>query len=54
MTGTTETGTNHVPETHRAAVYDQPGKLSIKVKDIPTPKPGKGEVLIQLYVNRLS
>lgn len=37
-----------IPRTHKAVVYDQPGKLSTKVVDLETPEPQAGEVLIKL------
>ena len=37
-----------IPATHKAAVYDKPGQISIKVQEEKTPEPGPGEVLIQL------
>lgn len=37
-----------IPKTHKAAVYDKPGSLSIKVVDVETPEPGAGEVLVRL------
>lgn len=37
-----------IPKTHRAAVYDDPGKVSIAIKEVETPEPGPGEVLIHL------
>lgn len=39
-----------IPTTQKAIVYDEPGKLSTKVTDLPVPEPGPGEVLINLYV----
>lgn len=39
-----------IPKTHKAAVYDEPGKISIAVTDVETPEPGPGEVLINLFV----
>lgn len=37
-----------VPQKHKAAVYNDPGKISIEVKEIETPQPGPGEVLVNL------
>ncbi|KAL2206877.1 GroES-like protein [Sarocladium strictum] len=37
-----------IPRTHKAAVYDKPGQLSIKVIDQETPVPATGEVLVKL------
>lgn len=37
-----------VPTHHKALVYDKPGEISTKIETIETPKPGVGEVLINL------
>ncbi len=37
-----------VPSHHKAIVYDKPGEISTKIETIETPKPGVGEVLINL------
>lgn len=37
-----------IPTHHKAVVYDKPGEISTKVETIETPKPGVGEVLINL------
>ncbi|GAP84370.2 putative alcohol dehydrogenase II [Rosellinia necatrix] len=37
-----------IPKTHKACVYDKPGSCSIAIKDVPTPEPGPGEVLVKL------
>ncbi|KIW06511.1 uncharacterized protein PV09_02944 [Verruconis gallopava] len=37
-----------LPKTYKAAVYDQPGKISTKIVDLEMPEPGPGEVLINL------
>ncbi|KAI1434085.1 alcohol dehydrogenase-like protein [Xylaria sp. CBS 124048] len=37
-----------VPKTHKACVYDKPGECSIAVRDVPTPEPGAGQVLVKL------
>src|ERR1700761_4615299 len=37
-----------VPSQHKAIVYDKPGSISTKIETIDTPKPGVGEVLINL------
>lgn len=37
-----------VPTHHKAILYDKPGEISTKVETIETPKPGVGEVLINL------
>lgn len=39
-----------IPKKHKAAVYDKPGSISTKIKQLDTPEPGHGEVLINLYV----
>ncbi|KAI8626652.1 alcohol dehydrogenase-like protein [Xylariaceae sp. FL1651] len=44
---TTES-TQDAPKTHKACVYDKPGSCSIAVRDVPTPEPGPGEVLVKL------
>jgi len=38
----------NIPKTYKAAVYDQPGKISTKVVELDTPEPGPGEVLVHL------
>lgn len=38
-----------LPKTYKAAVYDQPGKISTKVVEKPIPEPAAGDVLIKLY-----
>ena len=40
--------TAEVPSRHKALVYDEPGKISTKIEEIETPKPGVGEVLVHL------
>ncbi|TVY82144.1 alcohol dehydrogenase [Lachnellula suecica] len=40
-----------IPKTYKAAVYDEPGKISIKIVELETPEPGPGEVLIRLTVS---
>ncbi|KAF1817807.1 GroES-like protein [Dissoconium aciculare CBS 342.82] len=37
-----------IPKTHKALIYDEPGKISLKVVDLPTPEPGPGEVLVKV------
>jgi len=37
-----------IPKTYKAAIYDEPGKISTKIVDLDTPEPGPGEVLINL------
>ena len=41
-------GSVEVPSRHKALVYDEPGKISTKIEEIETPKPGVGEVLVHL------
>lgn len=41
-------GDNSSQQTHRAAVYDNPGSISTKIINVATPEPGVGEVLIKL------
>lgn len=40
--------TTEVPSKQKALVYDKPGSISTKIEEIDTPKPGVGEVLINL------
>jgi alcohol dehydrogenase, propanol-preferring len=40
--------TTEIPSRHKALVYDEPGKISTKIEEIETPKPGVGEVLVRL------
>lgn len=37
-----------LPKKYKAAVYDQPGKVSTKIEELDMPEPGAGEVLIEL------
>lgn len=37
-----------IPKTQKAALYDKPGTLSIKVSEIETPEPQAGQVLVKL------
>ena len=37
-----------IPQMHKACVYDKPGSCSIAVREIETPEPGPGEVLVEL------
>lgn len=39
-----------IPATYKAAVYDEPGTISTKIVELPTPEPEEGQVLIKLYV----
>jgi len=43
-------GSVEVPNKHKAIVYDNPGSISTKIEEIDTPRPGTGEVLVNLYV----
>jgi hypothetical protein len=36
------------PKTHKAIVYDRPGQISVKLVDVATPVPGRGEVLVKM------
>ncbi|KAI1809766.1 alcohol dehydrogenase-like protein [Poronia punctata] len=40
--------TETVPKTHKACVYSEPGKCAIEIRDVETPEPGPGEVLVKL------
>lgn len=37
-----------IPSTHKACVYSKPGSCAIEIRDVPTPEPGPGEVLVKL------
>lgn len=37
-----------IPSKHKALVYDNLGSISTRIKEIDTPKPGPGEVLVNL------
>ncbi|OAA36930.1 Alcohol dehydrogenase superfamily, zinc-type [Beauveria brongniartii RCEF 3172] len=37
-----------IPATYKAAVYDEPGTISTKIVELPTPEPAEGQVLIKL------
>lgn len=37
-----------VPSEHKAAVFDQPGTLSVQLVTLETPKPQQGQVLVRL------
>jgi alcohol dehydrogenase, propanol-preferring len=37
-----------VPSRHKALVYDNPGSISTKIEEVETPKPGVGEILVNL------
>lgn len=37
-----------IPPMHKACVYDKPGSCSIAIRDVETPEPGPGEVLVKL------
>ncbi|CZR55270.1 related to alcohol dehydrogenase, class V [Phialocephala subalpina] len=43
-----ETKTFEIPKTYKAAVYDKPGEISIKITELQTPEPGPGEVLVRI------
>lgn len=38
----------NIPAHHKAAIYDNPGNVSVKIQTIETPKPKQGEVLVRL------
>ncbi|EJP62930.1 alcohol dehydrogenase, putative [Beauveria bassiana ARSEF 2860] len=40
--------TIEIPATYKAAVYDEPGTISTKIVELPTPEPAEGQVLIKL------
>lgn len=40
-----------LPSKYKAAIYDQPGKISTKVVELDMPEPAAGDVLIKLYAN---
>lgn len=42
-----------LPSKYKAAVYDQPGKISTKVVELDMPEPAAGDVLIKLYANNI-
>jgi hypothetical protein len=44
----TEAAAPEIPKKYKAAVYDEPGKVSTKIVELDTPEPGPGEVLIKL------
>jgi propanol-preferring alcohol dehydrogenase len=37
-----------IPSRHKALVYDNPGSISTKIEEVETPKPGAGELLVNL------
>ncbi|KAK8069200.1 alcohol dehydrogenase II [Apiospora phragmitis] len=37
-----------VPKMHKACIYDTPGSCSIAIREVETPEPGPGEVLVRL------
>lgn len=39
-----------LPQKYSAAVYDEPGKISVKVVEKDLPEPAAGDVLIKLCV----
>lgn len=42
--------TEALPKTYKAAIYDEPGKISAKVVEKDMPEPAAGDVLIRLCV----
>lgn len=42
-----------LPSKYKAAIYDQPGKISTKLVDLDMPEPAAGDVLIKLYANTI-
>ena len=48
MAATMQSKSYDLPKKYRAAVYDQPGKISTKVVELDMPEPGPGEVLVHL------
>lgn len=42
-----------LPKKYKAAVYDQPGKISTKIVEKPMPEPAAGDVLIKLYATEM-
>ncbi|KAH8698285.1 putative alcohol dehydrogenase [Talaromyces proteolyticus] len=40
--------TVNIPQKQKAAIYDEPGKVSTKVVELDVPEPGNGQVLIKL------
>lgn len=42
-----------LPSKYKAAVYDQPGKISTKIVELDMPEPAAGDVLIKLYANTI-
>ncbi|KUL87247.1 hypothetical protein ZTR_03354 [Talaromyces verruculosus] len=45
-----ESSTVSIPQKQKAAIYDQPGKISTKVVEIDVPEPGAGEILVNFGV----
>ncbi|KAK3936467.1 chaperonin 10-like protein [Diplogelasinospora grovesii] len=37
-----------IPSSHKAIIYDNPGQVSTRVESVETPKPGVGEVLVNI------
>lgn len=37
-----------IPKKYKAIVYDKPGTISTKIKQLDTPEPGPGDVLVRL------
>ncbi|KAE8451081.1 hypothetical protein EG329_004753 [Mollisiaceae sp. DMI_Dod_QoI] len=48
----TDGTTFYIPHTYKAAVYDQPGQISIKIEELPTPEPGPGVCHSDLSIMR--
>lgn len=40
--------------THKAVVYDKPGKISTRIIEVETPKPGPGEILVNMYMKSMT
>ena len=38
---------------HKAVVYDKPGEISTRIIEVETPKPGPGEILVNMYVKSM-
>lgn len=38
-----------IPSVQKSLVYNEPGRVSAQVVELPVPEPGPGEVLIHLY-----
>ncbi|KAK8084554.1 hypothetical protein PG997_005825 [Apiospora hydei] len=42
------TDDSNMPKTHTACVYNKPGSCSVAIREVETPDPGPGEVLVRL------